>query len=112
MNKNQSMKAALFLVVSAMFIANGAMAEETHFDKTHPRRAEVNKRLNNQDRRIHKDVKEGKLTKDQAQQLHKDDHQIRQEERDMASQNGGHITKQEQHTLNQQENAVGRQIPK
>ena len=29
----------------------------------------------------------------------------------MASQNGGHITKQEQRTLNQQENAVSRQIP-
>jgi hypothetical protein len=28
----------------------------------------------------------------------------------MASQNGGHITKQEQRTLNQQENAVSRQI--
>jgi len=30
----------------------------------------------------------------------------------MASQNGGHITKQEQKTLNQQENAVSRQIGK
>ena len=30
----------------------------------------------------------------------------------MASQNGGHITKQEQRTLNQQENAVSRQIGK
>jgi hypothetical protein len=30
----------------------------------------------------------------------------------MASQNGGHITKLEQKTLNQQENAVSRQIGK
>ena len=28
----------------------------------------------------------------------------------MAAQNGGHITKQEQRTLNQQENGVSRQI--
>jgi hypothetical protein len=28
----------------------------------------------------------------------------------MAAQNGGHITKQEQRTLNQQENKVSRQI--
>ncbi len=28
----------------------------------------------------------------------------------MASQNGGHITKQEQKTLNQQENGVSKQI--
>jgi len=30
----------------------------------------------------------------------------------MAAQNGGHITKQEQRTLNQQENQVSRQIGK
>ena len=30
----------------------------------------------------------------------------------MASQNGGHITKREQKTLNQQENAVSKQIGK
>jgi hypothetical protein len=57
-------------------------------------------------------VKNGTLTRSQAAALHKEDHQIRQEERDMASQNGGHITKQEQRTLNQQENALSKQIGK
>ena len=76
----------------------------------HPRRAEVNARLENQDRRIHKERKEGEITKAQAAGLHKEDHQIRQEERDMASQDNGHITKQEQKTLNQQENQVSKQI--
>jgi len=56
-------------------------------------------------------VKEGKLTPAQAHKLHKEDRQIRHEERAMASQNGGHITKQEQRVLNRQENAVSRQIP-
>ena len=92
--------------------ANSAFAEETQWKKNHPRRAEVNKRLNNQDKRINKEVKEGEITKGQAAKLHKEDRQIRQEERDMASQNGGHITKQEQKTLNQQENAVSKQIGK
>ncbi len=46
----------------------------------------------------------------EARKLHKVDHQIRQEERDMASQNDGHITKQEQTTLNQQENKISKQI--
>ena len=55
-------------------------------------------------------MQSGKLTKQQARKLHKEDRQIRQEERDMASQNGGHITKQEKKTLNQQENAVSNQI--
>jgi hypothetical protein len=72
----------------------------------------VNKRLENQNDRIHKEVKEGDLTKAQAAKLHKDDRQIRQEERDMAAQNGGHITKSEQRVLNQQENAVSGQIGK
>lgn len=87
-----------------------ATAGETQWQKDHPRRTEVNKRLNNQNSRIQQGVASGKLTPQQAGQLHKEDHQIRQEERDMASQNGGHITKQEQRTLNQQENRVSKQI--
>ncbi len=55
-------------------------------------------------------MKEGDLTKKQAATLHKDDRQIRKEERLLASQNGGHITKQEQRTLNQQENAASKKI--
>ena len=50
------------------------------------------------------------ITKAQGAALHKNDRQIRQEERSMASQNGSHITKSEQRTLNQQENANSRKI--
>jgi hypothetical protein len=89
----------------------GTASAETTWQKNHPRRTQVNGRLGNQNRRIHNDVKDGTLSKAQAAQLHHDDHQVRQEERDMASQNGSHITKQEQRTLNQQENAISGQIP-
>ncbi|MBS0226248.1 MAG: hypothetical protein JSS25_07920 [Proteobacteria bacterium] len=85
---------------------------ESRWDRHHPRRDEVNDRLAHQNRRIHEERKEGDLTGAQAHALHKDDRQIRQEERDMASQNNGHITKSEKHTLNQQENAVSKQIGK
>jgi uncharacterized protein HemX len=91
-------------------VASTASAETT-WQKNHPRRTQVNHRLNNQDKRIHNDVKNGTLTKGQAASLHKDDHQVRQEERDMASQNGGHISKPEQKVLNQQENGISKQIP-
>jgi hypothetical protein len=103
---------ALVLSVSALLVglAGTARADETKWDKDHPRREEVNKRLENQNARIHNEVKEGEMSKAKAAKLHKEDHQIRQEERAMASQNGGHITKQEQKTLNQQENAVSRKI--
>ena len=76
----------------------------------HPRRMEVNRRLGNQNRRIHEEVREGDLTRQQANGLHHQDRQIRQEERDMSAQNGGHLTRQEQRTLNQQENRISRRI--
>ena len=106
-------KAAMVAVMAifASTVASSAMAE-TQWDKNHPRRDQVNDRLAHQNKRIHNEVKEGELTKGQAAQLHKKDRQIRREERLMASQNGGHITKLEQKTLNQQENAVGKQIGK
>jgi len=94
-------------------VATGTAAPllaETKFQKNHPRREQVNKRLANQNRRINQEVKEGEMKPQQASKLHREDRQIRQEERDMASQNGGHITKSEQRVLNQQENAVSRQI--
>jgi len=89
----------------------GTASAETTWQKNHPRRTQVNHRLGNQNRRIHKDVKNGTLTHGQAAALHRDDHQVRQEERDMASQNGSHITKGEDRVLNRQENAISSQIP-
>jgi hypothetical protein len=93
-------------------IASNALADETQWQKQHPRRTEVNARLANQDKRIKQERKEGEITKAQAHKLHTEDHAIRQEERTMASTNGGHITKAEQRALNQQENQVSQQIGK
>ena len=90
-------------------VATNAMAD-TKWQKDHPRREQVNNRLNNQNKRIHQEVKEGELSKGQAAKLHREDHSIRKEERTMASTNHGHITKTEQKALNQQENQVSKQI--
>ncbi|MDB5814217.1 MAG: hypothetical protein JWM03_1429 [Rhodocyclales bacterium] len=103
--------ATLVTALVALF-AGSALAAEGPVAETHPRRAEVNHRLANQDRRIHQEVKEGEMSKRKAARLHREDRQIRHEEHAMASQNGGHITKQEQRTLNQQENHVSGQIGK
>ncbi len=102
----------LSLAMDAAADTSGRAITKTHWAKHHPRRHEVNKRLNRQQHRIHHEVKEGDLTRSQASTLHKDDHAIRQEERDMTRQNDGHITKVEQKALNQQETAVSRQIGK
>jgi len=77
---------------------------------SHPRRAEVNARLNHQDHRINVERREGEITASQAHDLHAEDRGIRGQERFDASQNGGHITRSEQRSLNQQENAVSQQI--
>ncbi len=87
---------------------NAASAES--WAQNHPRRAEVNGRLDNQDARINKELREGEISKGQARALHQQDRAVRHEERDMASQNGGHITRGEQRVLNQQENAISHEI--
>jgi len=102
--------AMAMLSALAVGTTSSVMAAEGQWAKDHPRRDQVNDRLANQNKRIHQERKEGEISKTQAARLHKEDRQIRGEERAMASQNGGHITKQEQRTLNQQENAVSRQI--
>jgi hypothetical protein len=76
----------------------------------HPRRAEVNARLNHQDHRINTERREGEITAAQAHDLHAEDRGIRAEERFDASSNGSHITRAEDRSLNAQENAVSHQI--
>lgn len=112
MSETSTMQRMITIAVAAVFvigIAGSAMAD-TPWQKAHPRREQANNRLNRQSHRINNEYKEGEITKQQANQLHKQDYQIRQEERDMASQNDTHITKLEQHTLNQQENNVSQEI--
>ena len=109
MVSTRKIAAIALTAIFAMGIAGGARAE-TPWEKTHPRRDQVNDRLENQNKRIHHEVKEGEMSKAKAARLHRDDHKIRKEERLMARQNGGHITKPEQHALDQQENRVSRKI--
>ena len=100
------------IAVSSFAQAPAPEQKDKQFQRTHPRREQVNQRLANQNRRIKHELKEGEMTRAQAAKLHKEDRQIRQEERLMAAQNGGHITKQEQRTLNRQEDKVSAQIGK
>jgi CRISPR/Cas system-associated endoribonuclease Cas2 len=102
--------ATAFVLLSGL--AGASMAAETTWEKHHPRRDQVNDRLENQNQRINQEVKQGQLTPAQAATLHKDDHAIRQEERDMAALDHGHITKADQKALDQQENSVSKLIGK
>jgi hypothetical protein len=116
------MNKLLAVLMSGLFVLSvSAFADDTAADhaakkeaweKAHPRRAEVNQRLANQNKRIHNEVKEGDLTKQQAAKLHEEDKDIRSEEKNMSEMDNGHITKTDQRALNQQENAVSKQIGK
>jgi len=97
-------------VIAMLGLTAPTFAQSGKFDRHHPRRAEVNHRIANQDRRIDRKVRDGQMSRAQAHHLRNNDRKIRQEERDMASQNHGHITRQEKKSLNQQENRNSRKI--
>ncbi|WP_105531409.1 hypothetical protein [Solimicrobium silvestre] len=105
------MTLAAIATVSTL-LASSAFADETQWQKDHPRRDQVNDRLANQNKRITKEVKEGEITKAQAHNLRANDKTIHGEEKAMASQDHGHITKTDQKALNQQLNQNSQAIGK
>ncbi len=106
--KSKLLFSALF--IAFLGIANVSMAQDGGFAKNHPRRSEVNHRLYKQNRHIHNKVRHGDMSRHEAHNLHRRDHQIRREERRMAFRHDGHITRHEQNRLNRQENHMNRKI--
>ncbi|MFI5363505.1 MAG: hypothetical protein ACHQ49_16175 [Elusimicrobiota bacterium] len=80
------------------------------FSQKHQRRAQVNKRVENQRDRINEGVKSGELSKGEAKQLRQNDNAIKAQEHADVKKNHGHITKAEQKQLNQEENANSKLI--
>ncbi|OHX17933.1 hypothetical protein BI343_10145 [Chromobacterium amazonense] len=97
-------------LLCGLAFASAAQADETQWQKHHPRREEVNKRLAHQNKRIDQEERSKKISQAEARKLHREDQNIRQQERDMAKLDHGHITKPEQKVLNQEENQVSQQI--
>ncbi len=103
------LKAFSAVVLGVAALASSTFAQ-TPFQQTHPRRADVNGRLGAQNARIRAGRADGQLTGRQAGRLHREDRTIRREERFDARLDHGHVTGAEKRSLNQQENAVSRQI--
>lgn len=78
-----------------------------NFANNHPRRAEVLQRDNNLNRRINNN--RGNLD-GHYNQLKREDRAIHQQERRMARNNGGYITRGQQNKLNREENHINNQI--
>jgi hypothetical protein len=98
------------IITSLGFVACTSQLASAGWAENHPRRAEVNARLEVQNWRINQALSHGKITPFQAGVLHTQDQFIRKEERFEAHQNGGYITPAEQRALNQQENKVSGKI--
>jgi hypothetical protein len=103
-------RTALIVLTLGVVAGTAELANAGTWNQNHPRRAEVNARLNNQNARINQERREGEISRGEARALHAQDRFIRTEERFMARQHGGHITRAEQRALNQQENGVSREI--
>lgn len=98
------------LAGAGLLFAGAASASATPWQAAHPRRVEVNHRLENQHARIDRDLRQGRIGPRQAATLHHEDHMIRREERRDARVDNGHITRGEQARINQQENRASGQI--
>jgi len=94
----------------ATLIGSVAAFAETPWEAAHPRRDQVNDRLQNENRRINQGINNGTLSPAEAHQLRREDRAIRHRERRFARHHGGHISPAEQNRLNRQENAVSNQI--
>jgi hypothetical protein len=97
------------LFIGAVAIAQGPGKQPTNL-KNHPRVNQVNKRIDNQEKRITEERKEGEITKAQAQKDRKNLSTINQEKKDMRKEDNGHLTKPDQKALNQQLNKNSKKI--
>lgn len=105
-------KALVCSLIGVVAVASTAPAfAEGVWNRTHPRRAEVNHRIANQERQIRHDVRDGQLSRGQGRALMAQERAVRADERADARLDGGHITRSEQAQLNGDLNAIHNEIP-
>lgn len=101
---------SLSLAVAAACVVTTPAFAKKSFAERHPRRAQVNRRERNQQRRINKGLKNGQLTQSQAKELRTEEAGIKAQERAEVKANGGYLTKDEQHQLNRELTAESQKI--
>jgi hypothetical protein len=109
----------LTLAIGGLMLAGSASAQTSTsgagpgvVDPGHPRVNEVNRREQNQQKRIGNGLESGKLNSKQATNLEKRETSVQnREKKDMAAHNG-HLTKAEQKGINRQQNRISKSIYK
>ena len=107
--KIKTLLAAAGLAFAIGGVATSASAA-TPWQIHHPRRVEVNLRLDRQNERIRHERLTGQITAAQAFRLHLADQRVRDQERWDALHHGSHLTRWEQWRLNHAENRVSHRI--
>jgi hypothetical protein len=106
-----SLKAlCLTSVTAALFLTAIPPVSAGWFADHHPRRAQVDRREQNQQARIRAGIANGSITPGEAAQLRSQEKALRQQERSEVRANGGSLTKSQQRQLNQEENALSHEI--
>jgi hypothetical protein len=102
---------ALSLLVGGPSIVKAETARQ-EFKENHPRRAQINKRIHNQRRRIRKEVREGDITKAQGKADNQALNAVKSQEVQDVKQNGGSLTNEQQRQLNKDLNGNSQNIGK
>jgi hypothetical protein len=100
---------AFAVTITLTSFAQGPGHQRTHIPD-HPRVNQVNSRIDNQEKRINQERREGELTGHQARQDRRNLRAINQEKHDMRKEDNGHLTRADQRALNQQLNHNSRRI--
>lgn len=112
MTLNSALRRSLIaLLATSALAATGAMAQTAPVPH-HPRVNEVNKRVDNQQKRIDKGIANGTVTGKQAARDEKHDANIAQRASADEAKHNGHLTKKETRRLNHAENRNSRHIRK
>jgi len=105
----KSLLSILGITICMVTFAQGPGHQPKHI-QDHPKVNQVNSRIDNQEKRITQERKEGDLTKAQAKQDRKNLSTINQEKKDMRKMDNGHLTNKDQKALNQQLNQNSKKI--
>ena len=100
---------AIIIGAIAMIGAAGAASADP-WQASHPRRVEVNHRLNPIDHRIAMERRDGELGRGQARDLRREDAGLRGQERFYASHDRSHLTRANYRHLNREEDHLSRQV--
>ncbi len=105
-------KTILLATMGVLMAGSAATASfaQTPFEATHPRRAEVSRRVAVQERSVVVARHEDRISPRRAAYLRHQDYLIRERARLDAMRHHGHITRREQVALNHRENHVNRQL--